>query len=150
MDLIKLLDELCAELTDRKGIVKRRVDLKKCCELVDALRSGLPTVFSQAQEIIATRAKILSNADTVAKSIIKEAEIRAKRLACDTAIVKQAERESRDTLNKAYCDCDAIAMKAKQHLDGMFRDAENYFMSMLETIKINRNELSEAFSTKGK
>lgn len=150
MNVFKLLDELTVELSDKKGFSRKRANENRCLEIVDQLKSHLVKVYNKAQEIVNSRQKILTNADLVAKNVIKEAEIRAKRLASDTEIIKQAERAGRDALNKTYRECDELVIKTKEHLDTTFREAEKYFLAMLETIRTNRNELREIFTKKEK
>ncbi len=150
MSVFKLLDELSMELADEKGFSRKRAAGKRCLEIVAKLKAHLTTVYSRAQEIVNSRQKILANADLVAKNVIKEAEVRAKRLASDTEIIKQAEKDGREALNKTYRDCEELVIKTKEHLDATFREAEKYFLAMLETIRTNRNELREIFTKKEK
>ncbi len=149
-DLIGLIKELKSEFCERKGLLGKKIDVARCYEITSELSEALPPILAQAEEIIASREKILSNADVVAKNIIKEAEARAEQLASNTEITKAAERQGCIFLEKTYRECDLLVQKTKEHLDSMFKDAEAFFGKTLELIKTNRNELRSAFAIKKK
>ena len=148
MNVLELLQELQDEFDGKKGVFSKKIDYEKCREIVSALCESLPSVFTRATEIIATRESILSNADLVANNVIKEAETRAINLASQSEIVKNAEKQRQVSLDKAYRECDLLVQKTKEHLDGMFRETEKFFTNMLELTRKNRNELRDAFTAK--
>ena len=106
----------------------------------------MPSVLEEAEIVSKNRVRILENADIVARNVIKEAEERAGQLSESSEVVRRAERRGREVLDEAYRQCDDLVMKTKEHLDGMFRDAETFFQNTLSTIKTNRNELRGAIA----
>lgn len=144
MSLSELITELDDELNGRKGLFNRHVDLNRCAELFNQIKQMLPNALNEAETVIKSRERILENADMVARNIIKEAEERATHLSENSEIVKSAEKQGREILDKAYRDCDTLIQKTKEHLDSMFGDADTFFRATLDTIQTNRNELRGA------
>lgn len=64
-------------------------------------------------------------------------------------VIKLAERQGRDMLDKTYRQCDALVQKTKEHLDEMFSETEAFFQSILNMLKTNRNELRGAVLNTG-
>lgn len=146
MDLNELISEMDGELVGRSGLYNKRADLARCASLWSEIKSLLPSVIEEAELVSKNRIRILENADVVAQNVIKEAEERAGQLADNAEIARRAERRGREVLDEAYRQCDELVIKTKEHLDGMFRDAETFFRNTLDTIKTNRNELRGAIA----
>ena len=146
MELNELIAEMDEELVGRSGLYNKRADLARCASIWSELKSLLPSVLEDAEIVSKNRVRILENADIVARNVIKEAEERAGQLSESSEVVRRAERRGREILDEAYRQCDDLVMKTKEHLDGMFRDAETFFQNTLSTIKTNRNELRGAIA----
>ena len=149
MNLTELINELDEELNGRKGLFNRRVDITRCVEIFEEIKRLLPPALTEAELVVKSREKILDNADTVAQNIIKEAEERAVHLSESSEVIKLAERQGRDMLDKTYRQCDALMQKTKEHLDEMFSETEAFFQSILNMLKTNRNELRGAVLNTG-
>ena len=146
MDLNELIAEMDEELVGRSGLYNKRADPARCASLWNEIKSLLPTAIEEAELVSRNRIRILENADVVAQNVIKEAEERAGQLADSAEITRRAEKRGREVLDEAYRQCDELVMKTKEHLDGMFKDAETFFRNTLDMIKINRNELRGAIT----
>ena len=146
MDLNELIAEMDDELVGRSGLYNKRVDAARCASLWADIKTLLPVALEEAELVSQNRMRILENADVVAQNVIKEAEERAAQLTDGAEIVRRAEKRSREVLDEAYRQCDDLVLKTKEHLDGMFKDAETFFRNTLDTIKTNRNELRGAIA----
>ncbi len=144
MSLGEILDELQSELTDRKGLFGKKVDLDRCADLVYELRETLPESLREAEYIVANRKKIFDNADIVAKNTIKEAEERAAHIVENSELIKRAEAEGDKLIDAAQAQCDNLTDRTKTHLDNMFKDIEQFLLSTLAMIRNNREELRGA------
>lgn len=141
MNVLEMLDELESELSDRKGFFSKKTDLDKCYSLVCQIKQSLPAVLREAEYVMESKRKILENADSVAKNMIREAEERAGHFVEKSEIVRLAQDEARKITDEAYRNCEELVRKTKEHLDVMFRDAEEFLISNINMIRTNRDEL---------
>lgn len=149
MDVMQLIDALQAELGVRRGgFFGKKVDVNKCAELTAQIKACLPSAVQEAEYVVENKQKILANADNVAKNTIREAEEHAAHLIDNNEIVKAAELQAKQIWETACMQCDALVDTTKTHLDGMFRDIEQYLLQWLATIRNNREELRGAMIVK--
>lgn len=144
MEVLDYLHQLEDEMTDRKGFFSKKIDIDKCASLVAKIKNILPETLKEAEFIVQNKKKILENADTVAKNTIREAEERAEHIIDNSELVRRAEMESKQIIEKAYMQCDALVHHTKEHLDNMFKDTEQFLLSSLAMIRNNREELRGA------
>lgn len=149
MDAMELLEELEAEVTGKRGgIFSKKIDLDKCTQLVGELKQIMPENLREAEFVMENKRKILENADNVAKNTIREAEERAEHIIDNSEIIKRAEQDAKQVIEKAYMQCDLLIDKTKLHLDNMFKDIEQFLLSTLAMIRNNREELRGAMIVK--
>lgn len=144
MDLMQLLDELEAELSDKKGFFGKKVDLDKCYNLVCQIKINLPSTLRETEYVIENKRKILENADIVAKNTIREAEERAEHMIDNSEIMRLADLESKKMMESTMMQCDGLVHHTKDHLDNMFKETEQFLLSTLTMIRNNREELRGA------
>jgi len=143
MKLMPLIDEMEAEL-NRKGMFAKKVDLGKIDSLVQRLRFELPETIGEADYILANRKKILASADVAAQNTIREAEERANHIIENSELVKRAEDEADRIIDAAHGQAGRVVERTKTHLDEMFKDIEQFLLSVLAMIRNNREELRGA------
>ena len=149
MDVMRIIDELEAELGERRGgLFSKKIDIGKCVQLTKAIRGAMPDAVREAEYVVENKQKILENADSVAKNTIREAEERAEHIIDNSELIKRAELEAKQLMETAYMQCDALVDKTKAHLDSMFRDVEQFLQSSLAMIRNNREELRGAMIVK--
>lgn len=129
------------ELVDGRGYFRRKIDGNRCMQLLDELKNSLPECIVEAQKIVDSKQKILQNADFVAKNTISTAENKARRLASGSEIEQLAQSEAKKIVDKASIQREVLIDKTKEHLDAMFDEAERFVLSLLNTIRKNRQEL---------
>ncbi|MCL2234579.1 MAG: hypothetical protein FWC11_04200 [Firmicutes bacterium] len=139
--ILALLNALESELTDKRGLFSKKVDLEKCVEIVYEMKKVFPESIREAEYIIANRDKMLQNADSVAKNIIKESEDRAEHIIDNSELIKRAEAEAKKIVDAGYVQSEQLVDKTKAHLDEMFKDIERYLTSNLTMVRNNREEL---------
>ena len=149
MDVMRIIDELEAELGERRGgLFSKKIDIGKCVQLTKAIRGAMPDAVREAEYVVENKQKILENADSVAKNTNREAEERAEHIIDNSELIKRAELEAKQLMETAYMQCDALVDKTKAHLDIMFRDVEQFLQSSLAMIRNNREELRGAMIVK--
>ncbi len=149
MDVMQLIAQLEAELSDRRGgLFSKKIDVGRVAQLARQIRENLPSALREAEYVVENKQKILENADNVAKNTIREAEEHAEHLIDNSELVKRAELEAKQLMETTYMQCDALVDKTKEHLDCMFRDIEQFLQSTLAMIRNNREELRGAMIVK--
>ncbi len=141
MNPISLLELIEDELVDSKGYFRRKVDGNRCVKLIHELKNSLPECIVEAQRIVDHKHKILQNADFVAKNTISTAENKARRLAEVSEIEQLAQNEAKKIVDKASVQREVLIDKTKEHLDGLFDEAEKFLVTLLNLIRKNRQEL---------
>jgi len=144
MEIMQILEELESELSGKKGMFSKKVDVGRCAELVYTLKGEVPASIRESEYVIKNRKKILDNADSVAQNTIREAEERAGHIVENSELVKRAETEAKKVIELAYMQCDTLVERTKGHLDEMFKDIEQFLLSTLAMIRNNREELRGA------
>jgi F0F1-type ATP synthase membrane subunit b/b' len=144
MDAKQLLNELESELAGRRGLFSKKVDFDKCAEIVYRLKEAVPKSVYEAEYVMLNRRKILESADSAAQNTIKEAEERAVHIVENSELIRRAETEADKIFEAAERKCDALVAKTKSHLDGMFKDIEQFLLSAIAMIRNNREELRAA------
>ena len=142
MNVFQIISALESELTEKRGQLRKKVDTGACYELCDRLRHSLPESIEEANFILANKQKILVNADTAAKNTIREAEDRATHLLDNAELRRRSEQEARRIIDETNVKCDNLVQRTKEHLDGVFKDLEQFLVSALSLIRRNRDELN--------
>lgn len=141
MDVIDILDELSNELSTKRGMFAKKPDIDRCSELVEMLTKKLPKELEESNYIVARRKEILENADAVAKNTIRAAEERVKSEISHSETVIRAQEEAKKIIETAYSQCDALIARTKAHLDGLFKETEQFLLQTVAVVKTNREEL---------
>lgn len=144
MELMEIILNLENEMSDRRGLFGKKIDIDKCLDLVDIMKKTYPESLREANYVVANKQKILENADSVAKNTIREAEERAEHIIDNSELIRKAEIEAKQIIETAYMQCDTLIQGTKDHLDSMFKDIEQFLLSTLSMIRNNREELRGA------
>lgn len=136
--LLELLEE---ELIDAKGYLKRKIDVGRCVQLLDALKESLPQYVVEAQKIVECKQSILQNADAIAQKTILTAEQKATKILSESELTKRAELEAKKIINKASIQRDVLIDKTKTHLQNVFDQTEQMLQGLIAMIHKNRQEL---------
>lgn len=147
MNAVSLLNELEEELRDKRGVLTKK-DTGRCVAIIDRLKESLPLAIEESEYIVAQQQQILKNADVVAKNTIRAAEERAMHLVGTTELMRKAEEEARQLLERTSAKCDLLVRRTKEHLDKMFMETEQFLLSTLSMIRTNREELRSAMLVK--
>ncbi|MCL2371009.1 MAG: hypothetical protein FWC80_07280 [Firmicutes bacterium] len=142
MNVYQLIAALEGELVEKRGQLRKKVDTATCYDLCERLKESLPESIEEANFILANKQKILLNADTAAKNTIREAEDRASHMLDNAELRRRSEHEARRLIDDTNVKCDNLVQRTKEHLDGVFKDLEQFLVSALSLIRRNRDELN--------
>lgn len=145
MNVMKLLEFLYEELSSSSSFPltgKRLVDVEKCLDIVSELRVTLPDDVKDAEMIVRDRDKLLKEADLQAKDILRDAETQFERMVSESSIVQEAQRRAQEIIANARRQANEERIAADDYADDMLAGLENYFKSILDDVRDNRDELN--------
>jgi cell division septum initiation protein DivIVA len=144
MDIMALIDRI-EEITDSaKGVPfsnNKMVDPDKVYEIIDEVRAQYPDELKQARWIVKERQEMLEEAEKEANRILEEARDRAQALANETEVVRLAEAQAADILDKARTQEREIRLGAEDYADEMLANLEVNLGKLLTAVQRGRDRL---------
>ena len=144
MDIMALIDRI-EEIIDNAGGVPfssaKRVDPDKVYEIIDEVRAQYPDELKQARWIVKERQEMLEEAEKEANRILEEARDRAQALANETEVVRLAEAQAADILDKARTQEREIRLGAEDYADEMLANLEVNLGKLLTAVQRGRDRL---------
>ena len=152
IDLLDVLEELVNN--GKKSLVGSRVsvDRDELLDIVNELRNTLPEEIKRARRVVDERKTILENARQEAGSIkasacedaeiiIKEAENKRMELVDNHQITQLATQQGRDIIDEAQKKARDMRIGAREYVDSLLEEFENYLGSKIQEVQTNRNSL---------
>lgn len=144
-EILEMMDDLIDKsVTVPFSNKKCMIDADKLREYIDNIRYNLPTEIKRAKEMVADRSEILTDANSQAEDIIKEAEERAKVLVSESEIVKQAQEAANDLTAQAKSMDQSIRRAMTDKLDSTLGEAEKALQKALNEIKAMHDAVKAA------
>ncbi len=141
IDIQRELNRLEELILDGRHIPLSRltlVDEDNLLDQLDLIRLNLPAAFHEAEEIVRHKEDIFLQAEQYAQEIIATAERRAAQLLDEMGIVRQAEIEARQIMQRVQQDCEAAREQMVAELERMEQQAEQ------EAQDIRRQAIAES------
>ena len=98
-------------------IGKMLVDEDMIVRQLDELRLNIPDCYSQALKILATRDKIINDAQNYAQKIVENAQRKASQLLDESRIVQQAEKQAYNIKRQVQEDCENLQRKTMSEVE---------------------------------
>jgi cell division septum initiation protein DivIVA len=144
MDIMALIDRV-EEIVDNARTVpftsSKMVDPEKVYEIIDEIRAQYPDELKQARWIVKERQEMLEEAEKEANRILEEARDRAQALANETEVVRLAEAQAADILDKARTQEREIRLGAEDYADEMLANLEVNLGKLLTAVQRGRDRL---------
>ena len=144
MDIMALIDRI-EEIVDNARTVPFRsakmVDPDKVYEIVDEVRAQYPDELKQARWIVKERQEMLEEAEKEANRVLEDARDRAQALANETEVVRLAEAQAADILDKARNQEREIRLGAEDYADEMLANLEVNLGKLLTAVQRGRDRL---------
>jgi len=146
MRVLTLLDELELLVDEAKSALmssSQRVilDRAQVLNLIEEIRFNLPDVIRQAEQVVSTRQRIVAEAETEGKAIVKKAEEQAARLVEEHEITTQAFAAAEEMLQDAQNNAREVRVGAIEYADEVLRELETVVTAKLQDIQADRKEL---------
>ena len=144
MDIMALIDRV-EEIVDNARTVpfssNKMVDPDKVYEIIDEIRAQYPDELKQARWIVKERQEMLEEAEKEANRILEEARERAQQLASEQEVVRLAEQQAADIMDRAKQQEREIRLGAEDYADEMLANLEVNLGKLLTAVQRGRDRL---------
>jgi cell division septum initiation protein DivIVA len=144
MDIMALVDRIEESMDAGRSVPLARgrlIDTDKVYEIIDEIRGSFPDELKQARWIVKERQEMLEEAEKEANRILEEARDRAQALANETEVVRLAEAQAADILDKARTQEREIRLGAEDYADEMLANLEVNLGKLLTAVQRGRDRL---------
>lgn len=145
MDIYGKIEALERELSCATNLVfskKSAVDVSKCESLLADIKRSLPTAVQEASYIISQKETIVGNAVAQAELVEREAKEHAEALINESSVIAKSQEIADKLVKESEAKCEAMVTGARQKIDLMLRNIEEYLMDSLRVIRNNREDLA--------
>lgn len=144
MDIMALIDRI-EEIVDNARSVpfanNKMVDPDAVYEIIDEIRAQYPDELKQARWIVKERQEMLEEAEKEANRILEGARETAQALASEQEIVRLAETQAADIMDKARQQEREIRLGAEDYADEMLANLEVNLGKLLTAVQRGRDRL---------
>ena len=144
MDIMALIDRIEEIVDNGRGVPlshNKMVDPDKVYEIIDEIRAQFPDELKQARWIVKERQEMLEEAEKEANRILEEARERAHQLANEQEVVRLAEQQAADIMDRAKQQEREIRLGAEDYADEMLANLEVNLGKLLTAVQRGRDRL---------
>lgn len=138
----ELLDMLYSMVKEAWGLPlsseKCVLERDKVVDLIDSIKSQLPTEIAEAKRLVDARAEFIANAKREAETIRHAAEERAKQLVNENEIYKAAKAKSTELLTTTEKATTELKKAANDYVDDTLRRTEEAISKALDETRRSR------------
>lgn len=142
LDLISMLDEAVRKAAPVPLSKKSLVDVGEIDEIATEMRLVLPREIQQAQNIVADKNRIISDAKKEAEEIIRKAEQQRKALIDENSIMQEARRRATEEISAAQQRSSLIRNSTQDYTDKMLSRVEELMVKDVNELRILRKTLA--------
>ena len=111
------------------------IDAEEVRQILDDIRSHLPSELNQAQEIVADRKTIIEDAKREQEDIIRRAEIRRDELVSQEEVVKEAQKKATELLESAQLKSRQIRNSVNEYVEETLSKTETAISASLDEVR---------------
>jgi len=144
MDIMALIDRIEEIVDGAKGVPftnQKMVQPDAVYEIIDEIRAQFPDELKQARWIVKERQEMLEEAEKEANRILEEARERAQAIASEQEVVRLAEQQAADMIDKARAQEREIRLGAEDYADEMLANLEVNLGKLLTAVQRGRDRL---------
>lgn len=146
LDLIAALEEVVKKAAPFPLGKKSLVDCSEIDEIATEMRLVLPREIQQAQNIVADKNRIISDAKREAEAIISKAEQQRRELIDQNAILQEARRRATEEISAAQQRSNLIRTSTQDYTDKMLARVEELMVKDVNELRILRKALNNSGS----
>ncbi len=143
LDLISMLDEVVRKASPVPLSKKSMVDVAQIDEIATEMRLVLPKEIQQAQNVVADKNRIISDAKKEAEDIIRKAEQRRNELLDENSIMKEARKRATEEISNAQARSNLIRTSTNEFTDKMLGRVEELLAKDINNLRIMRKTLNQ-------
>ena len=147
-DIIELLDILYGMITEAWGVPlgndKCIIERDKAVEIINDIKTNLPTELAEAKRLVAARDEFIGNAKREAEALRKSAEDKARLMVEEQEIVRVARAQSAEMIASAEAKSRELRRVASDYVDKMMSQAEQNMTAALSAIRSSHNAFNQA------
>jgi vacuolar-type H+-ATPase subunit H len=144
VEIINLIDML-EEIVSNGGKVpfsnKITVDKDEILSVLNEMRMRLPGDIKMAMGVMEDKQKILMQAQKAANDIIAEAETQRDSMVEEHKITQLATEQAQETVETAQRKAKEMRIGARDYVDSMLQEFEQYLQEKVSEIEENRRSL---------
>ena len=139
--LLERLEEILEAGTKVPFSSKVMVDVEELREVLEDIRLKLPDELKQAKWVKEERQRIMSDAESQAENLMKEAENKIISMVDEHVITKQALDQKEEILESAKKLSQEIRNGTKEYADSVLGKVEEVLRETMQIVHENRKEL---------
>jgi cell division septum initiation protein DivIVA len=144
MDIMALIDRIEEIVDGAKGVPftnQKMVQPDAVYDIIDEIRAQFPDELKQARWIVKERQEMLEEAEKEANRILEEARERAQSIASEQEVVRLADQQAADMIDKARAQEREIRLGAEDYADEMLANLEVNLGKLLTAVQRGRDRL---------
>ncbi|MGI5976458.1 MAG: hypothetical protein ACOX68_02010 [Candidatus Limivicinus sp.] len=142
-DVIELLDILYGMITEAWGVPlgndKCIIEREKAIEIINEIKTRLPSSIAEAKRLVAARDEFIGNAKREAESMRKSAEEKARSMIEEQEIVRVARARSSEMINSAEAKSKELRRVASEYVDEIMSSTESGVSEALTKLQTAHN-----------
>ncbi|MCL2504507.1 MAG: ATPase [Coriobacteriia bacterium] len=144
MDIMALIERIEDVVDSAKNVPftsQKMVEPDVIFDVVEEIRAQFPDELKQARWIVKERQEMLEEAEKEANRILEEARDRAQALVSEQEVVRLAEAQAADILDKARQQEREVRLGAEDYADEMLANLEVNLGKLLTAVQRGRDRL---------
>ncbi|MBQ9947909.1 MAG: ATPase [Oscillospiraceae bacterium] len=142
LDLISMLDDVVRKASPVPLSKKSMVDVAQIDEIATEMRLVLPKEIQHAQNVVADKNRIISDAKREAEDIIRKAEQKRNELLNENSIMKEARKRATEEISNAQARSNLIRTSTNEFTDNMLSRVEELLAKDLTNLRLMRKTLN--------
>lgn len=148
VDIIELLDILYGMVTEAWGVPlgndKCIIEREKAVEIINEIKTNLPSALSEAKRLVAARDEFIGNAKREAEAMRKSAEERARAMVEEQEVVRVARTKSAEMISSAEAKSKELRRIASDYVDEIMSNTEKSVSEALSKLQNAHNAFKSA------
>lgn len=149
----QLLQQL-EELVDNSGTLpltsKRIIEEDEILGQIESLKEMLPIELAESQRIIEQKEQIIDDAKKQAEAMIQQAKTYISQMTTESEMGRQAQEYAAEVINAANKSSEELKNSSITYAADVLKYVENNLEKTLESIKQNRESLSQTRNNQNK
>jgi len=148
VDIIELLDILYGMVTEAWGVPlgndKCIIEREKAVEIINEIKTNLPSALSEAKRLVAARDEFIGNAKREAEAMRKSAEEKARTMVEEQEVVRVARTKSAEMISSAEAKSKELRRIASEYVDEIMSSTEKSVSEALSKLQSAHNAFKSA------